>query len=168
MAALGIGLFALLFPKAGAPLLVWNASPSVPIGLYRLTSRPSQTAALAVVRLPESLRIFAEARGYLRPGALLIKPIGADVGDTVCRHGALVTVNGLIVARARTLDAAGRSLPVWSGCFRLGATDIFVLSAVPGSFDGRYIGPIDHAHVMGFALPVWVRQAAPTSAPAAS
>src|SRR5262245_53333905 len=27
-------LFALLFPKAGAPLLVWNASPSVPVGLY--------------------------------------------------------------------------------------------------------------------------------------
>ena len=46
--------------------------------------------------------------------------------------------------------------------------DIFVLSADPDSFDSRYMGPIDRAHVVGFALPVWVRQAAPISAPAAS
>jgi conjugative transfer signal peptidase TraF len=168
MAALGIGLFALLFPKTGAPLLVWNASPSVPIGLYRLTSRPSQTAALAVIRLPEPLRILAETHGYLRKGALLIKPVVAGAGDTVCRHGALVTVNGRIMARARTIDSAGWSLPAWSGCFRLGANDILVLSSDPDSFDSRYIGPIDRAHVVGFALPIWVRQAAPTSTPAAS
>ena len=121
MALLGIGSLAVLFPKADAPVLLWNASPSVPIGLYRLTSRPSQTAALAVIRLPEPLRILAETRGYLRKGALLIKPVAAGAGDTVCRHGPLVTVNGRIVARARTLDAVGRPLPAWSGCFRLGA-----------------------------------------------
>jgi len=158
MAALGIGLFALLFPKTGAPLLVWNASPSVPVGLYRLSSRPSQMAALAIVRLPEPLRILAETRGYLGKGALLIKPVVAGAGDTVCRHGALVTINGRVTARARTLDAAGRSLPAWSGCFKLGASDIFVLSADPDSFDSRYMGPIDRADVVGFALPIWVRQ----------
>ena len=108
LALLGIGSLAILFPKADAPVLLWNASPSVPIGLYRLTSRPPLTAALAVIRLPEPLRILAETRGYLRKGALLIKPVAAGAGDTVCRHGALVTVNGRIVARARTLDAAGR------------------------------------------------------------
>jgi type IV secretory pathway protease TraF len=36
-----------------------------------------------------------------------------------------------------------------------------VLSADPDSFDSRYMGPIDRAHVFGLALPVWVRQAAP-------
>jgi conjugative transfer signal peptidase TraF len=168
MALLGIGSLAILFPKADAPVLLWNASPSVPIGLYRLTSRPAPTAALAVIRLPEPLRILAETRGYLRKGALLIKPVVAGAGDTVCRHGAQVTVNGRIVARARTLDAAGRSLPAWSGCFQLGASDIFVLSVDPDSFDSRYMGPIDRAHVVGIALPVWVRQAAPISALAAS
>ena len=168
MAALGIGLFALLFPKTGAPLLVWNASPSVPVGLYRLSSRPSQTAALAIVRLPEPLRILAETRGYLGKGALLIKPVVAGAGDTVCRHGSLVTINGRAAARANLSDAKGRPLPAWSGCFRLGPHDIFVLSADPDSFDSRYIGPIDRAHVVGFALPIWVRQAAPTSTPAAS
>jgi conjugative transfer signal peptidase TraF len=149
-------LLAVLFPKAGAPAILWNASPSVPIGLYRLTSRPPETAALAVIRLPDPLRVLAEARGYLRKGVLLIKPVVAGAGDTVCRHGALVTINGRIAARARTLDAAGRSLPAWSGCFRLRGTDIFVISADPDSFDSRYIGPIDRADMVGFALPIWV------------
>lgn len=151
-------MLAVLCPKAGAPVILWNASPSVPIGLYRFTSRPSQTAALVVIRLPEPLRALAEARGYLRKGVLLIKPVVGGAGDTVCRHGALVTINGRVAARARTLDAAGRSLPAWSGCFKLGTTDIFVLSADPDSFDSRYMGPIDRADVVGFALPIWVYQ----------
>jgi conjugative transfer signal peptidase TraF len=151
-------LSAVLLPRAGAPVILWNASPSVPIGLYRLTPRPSKTAALVVIRLPETLRMLAEARGYLRKGVLLIKPVVAGAGDTVCRHGALVTINGGIAARARALDAAGRSLPAWSGCFRLQANDMFVLSADPDSFDSRYMGPIDRAAVVGFALPIWVRQ----------
>jgi type IV secretory pathway protease TraF len=58
------------------------------------------------------------------------------------------------------LDAVGRPLPAWSGCFRLAANDIFVLSAGPDSFDSRYIGPVDRAQVVGSAQPVWVRQAA--------
>jgi conjugative transfer signal peptidase TraF len=168
LALLAVASLAILFPKAGAPVLVWNASPSVPIGLYRLTSRPPRAGALAVIRLPEPLRILAETRGYLGKSALLIKPVAAGAGDTVCRHGPLVTINGRIVARAGTSDAAGRTLPAWSGCFRLAANAIFVLSADPDSFDGRYMGPIDRAHVLGLALPVWVRQARPINASGAS
>ncbi|HWE19821.1 MAG TPA: S26 family signal peptidase, partial [Hyphomicrobiaceae bacterium] len=123
---LTVASLAILFPRSGAPVLVWNASPSVPIGLYRVTTRPPLTGALAVIRLPEPLRILADTRGYLRKGALLIKPVAAAAGDTVCRHGALVAINGRVVARASTLDAARRSLPTWSGCFRLAADQIFV------------------------------------------
>jgi conjugative transfer signal peptidase TraF len=168
LALLGVASLAILFPKFGTPVLLWNASSSVAIGLYRLTTRPPLTGALAVIRLPEPLRILAETRGYLRKGALLIKPVAASAGDTVCRHGPLVTINGRIVARAGTSDAAGRTLPAWSGCFRLAANAIFVLSADPDSFDGRYMGPIDRAHVVGIAQPVWVRQARPINASGAS
>jgi type IV secretory pathway protease TraF len=114
------------------------------------------------------LRILAETRGYLRKGALLIKPVAAAAGDTVCRHGSLVTINGRIAAHARTLDALGRPLPVWSGCFRLAVDQIFVLSADPDSFDSRYMGPINRAHVLDSAQPVWVRQAARIRVPGAS
>jgi conjugative transfer signal peptidase TraF len=152
-----LALAALAYPKAEAPALLWNASASVATGLYRLTSQPPLTGALAVIRLPEPFKALAETRGYLRAGALLIKPVAAGAGDTVCRHGPLVIVNGRIVAQASTADPAGRLLPSWSGCFRLAPTDIFVVSYEPGSFDSRYVGPLERRHIVGTAMPVWVR-----------
>jgi type IV secretory pathway protease TraF len=79
------------------------------------------------------------------------------MGDVVCRHGATVTINGQLAANASTADHRGRQLPHWSGCIRLTAGQIFVLAAVPDSFDGRYLGPIDRSHVHGAARPVWVK-----------
>ena len=151
-----MGCFGLLCPKASTPLLVWNASPSVPIGLYRLAFRPPRTGALAILRIPEPHKALAERRGYLGPRAQLIKWVAAVTGDRVCRYGSLVMINGRLAARARAADAAARSLPAWRGCTRLGAGQIFVLSAAAGSFDSRYFGPVDPTHIVGTATPVWV------------
>lgn len=157
MVLLVLALIALAYPKAHAPALLWNTSASVATGLYRLTSQQPLKGALAVIRLPEPFETLAETRGYLPAGALLIKPVAAGVGDTICRHGPLVVVNGRIVAQASTADPAGRLLPSWSGCFRLAPTDIFVVSHEPRSFDSRYFGPVERRHVVGTAVPVWVR-----------
>jgi type IV secretory pathway protease TraF len=108
-----------------------------------------------VIRLPEPIETLASTRGYLWAGALLIKPVAAGPGEVVCRHGAIVTINGLTVARARWADAAGRPLPRWSGCITLASDHVFVLSHAPDSFDGRYFGPIDPAHVLGTASALW-------------
>jgi type IV secretory pathway protease TraF len=78
-----------VFPKAGAPVLLWNASPSVPIGLYRLTFRPPLTGALGVIRLPEPLRILAETRGYLRKGVLLPNPAATQQLEDLLKAHAL-------------------------------------------------------------------------------
>ena len=104
MAVLALGSIALAYPKADAPTLLWNASASVATGLYRLTSQPPMMGALAVIRLPEPLRTLAETRRYLPAGTLLIKPVAAGAGDTVCRRGPLVTINGRVVARAKSAD----------------------------------------------------------------
>ena len=154
-ATLGLGLLLLACPKASAPTLLWNTSPSVPLGLYWLASRPPTRGALAVIRLPEPHRSLADSRGYLPAGILLIKPIVARAGDVVCRHGSIVTVHGRAMAYARSADRAGRPLPRWSGCIRLRADQVFVLSADPDSFDSRYIGPVERRHVVGTALPLW-------------
>ena len=156
LVVLGMGCAALPFPKTDKPLLVWNASPSVPTGLYRAAFRPPRTGALAILRLPEPHKVIAERRGYLRPGALLIKWVAAVAGDRVCRYGTLVTINGQLAANAQASDGAARPLPVWRGCTRLGAGQIFVLSSTPGSFDSRYFGPVDPTHIVGTATPVWV------------
>jgi conjugative transfer signal peptidase TraF len=155
---LGLSVLAMAGPRANHPRLLWNTSPSVPVGLYWIAPAAPTTGELAVIRLPDALGALAAARGYLRETALLIKPVAAGMGDVVCRHGATVTINGQAAAHARTADARGRPLPHWSGCISLAPRQILVLSAAPDSFDGRYFGPIDRSDVVGAAHPVWVNQ----------
>ena len=62
-ATMAIGVSAFVHP---APKLIWNASASVPIGLYRV--RPAgdlHVTDLVVVRAPEPLANFLAERGYL-------------------------------------------------------------------------------------------------------
>lgn len=152
---LGLGTLAVSAPPMSHPMLLWNASSSVPVGLYRLEARAPVMGELAAIRLPEPVRSLAAKRGYLGARALLIKPVAGGAGDVVCRHSAIVTINGHLVALARTFDVAGRVLPSWSGCRVLAGAEVFVLSAVPDSFDSRYFGPIDQANVLGVGHPVW-------------
>lgn len=157
LAAMAIALLALGWPKANVPKLYWNASSSVPTGLYVLTSQTPEKGQLALIQLPEPARALAAARGYLPVDASLIKPVAAGPGDTVCRHGSVVRINGQPRVVAAMKDGRQRLLPHWHGCHRLTTSELFVLSNVPGSFDGRYIGPLDSRHVLGTAVPIWTR-----------
>jgi conjugative transfer signal peptidase TraF len=144
-----------MWPKSSDPLLLWNMSPSVPLGLYYMLPRQPTTGALAVVRLPKPFLDLVATRRYLPTGAFLIKPVAASTGDVVCRHGSIVAVNGRTAAIASSADASCRPLPKWTGCIRLDASEVFVLSAEPHSFDSRYFGPIDRRNVIGAASLVW-------------
>jgi conjugative transfer signal peptidase TraF len=152
---LALGLLALASPRARLPILLWNASPSVPLGLYGVVARTPAAGELAVIRLPGQIRALAVERGYLAGRALVIKPVAAGPGDVVCRHAAMVTVNGHAVAWAHRTDGFGRALPRWTGCLTLTASQVFVLSAAPGSFDSRYFGPVERVHVLGVGRPIW-------------
>ena len=46
-------------------LVIWNASPSVPVGLYLVTKASPRVGDLVVVRLPPVIAAFAARRGYL-------------------------------------------------------------------------------------------------------
>lgn len=120
-----------------------------------LTKRAPSKDQLAVIRLPEAARALAHTRGYLPRRALLIKPVAAAPGDTVCRHGSFVTINGRLRAIADRKDVRLRLLPRWHGCRHLATSELFVLSTVPGSFDGRYLGPVERGNVLGTAVPIW-------------
>lgn len=110
---------------------------------------------MAVIRLPEAVKTLADTRGYLPRNALLLKPVAAVAGDTVCRHGPFVTINGRFRAIADTKDARRRLLPRWRGCRHVATSELFVLSTTSGSFDGRYFGPIERGHVLGTAVLIW-------------
>ena len=137
------------------PVLVWNASPSVPTGLYRIVRASPVVAGLVLVRLPPRYAALAQRRGYLPRSAYLLKPIVAAGGDTVCRRGAHIFVRGKLVARARTRDAAARPLTSWQGCRVLQPSEIFLIADDPGSFDSRYFGAVSVDSVAGRAASIW-------------
>lgn len=142
------------------PLFIWNASASVPIGLYAV--QPIGVLAvtdLVVARPPEPLGDWLDERRYLPKDAPLIKRIAALPGQKICRDGLAVTVDGIVVAEARERDHAGRPLPVWRGCFVLLLGEVFLLNwDEPASLDGRYFGPFPMNAVIGRAMPLWTRE----------
>lgn len=136
------------------PLLIWNASPSVPIGLYRIAPGFPRLGELALVQLTGPMAESADRRGYLRRSAYLLKPVAAVAGDRVCRFGAHVLVRGRRAALALAKDSMGRRMPAWHGCRTLGPGEFFVLAEHPASFDSRYFGTVRTPHL---AMRLWSR-----------
>ena len=147
-----VGFSAIARPQ---PHLVWNASASAPIGLYRVVSGAPERGDFILVRLPKSIEKLAAIRGYLPAGVPLIKRVAAVAGDDVCAFNGAIIVNGEIVARQRKVDRAGRSLPRWNECRELVPGEFFLLTKAPDSFDSRYFGPVPSAQVTGRLAPLW-------------
>lgn len=154
LALLGVAAFA-----DPAPRLVWNASASAPLGLYRVVAGKPARGDLVLVRTPEAVLWLADARGYLPADVPLIKRVTALSGDHLCAEGDAVSVNGRVVALRLAADGLGRPLPRWSACRALRGDELFLLmEGVPGSFDGRYFGPVRLSAVIGRLAPLWVRR----------
>ena len=143
--------------REATPAYIWNVSKSVPIGLYQL--QPAGRLAvteLVAVRTPEPLATFLDLNGYLPIGVPMLKRVLALPGQTVCRNGLTITVDGIEVGDAQERDGRGRPLPVWHGCRVIADGDVFVMNwQSPDSLDGRYFGPLPASAVIGKAVPIW-------------
>ena len=139
------------------PRFVWNASPSVPIGLYSVESFGKLAVTNIVVATPPTrLAHFLADRGYLAIGVPLIKRVLALPGQTVCRNELLITVDGIDMGAALERDSRDRPLPSWQGCLIIGPGELFLMNwDEPSSLDGRYFGLIPSSAIVGRALPVW-------------
>ena len=139
------------------PLCIWNASASVPIGLYSL--RPAKrfhVTELVAVQPPEPLATFLDLNGYLPVGVPMLKRVLALPGQTVCRSGLTISVDDIEMGEARERDGRGRPLPKWQGCRVVGEGELFVMNwQSTNSLDGRYFGFLPASAVVGRALPVW-------------
>ncbi|BCK76237.1 MULTISPECIES: S26 family signal peptidase [Acetobacteraceae] len=153
-AVLGVGISLAVHPM---PRLIWNETASVPIGLYRLhTDLSPHVGDLVAVRLPERAATLLATRGYLPLGVPLLKPVAAIAGQSVCRTGQRITIDGKFAGDAQSVDHRGRPLPVWQGCQHLDPGQVFVMNpAEPRSLDGRYFGVLSLSTVIGRATPVW-------------
>jgi len=127
-----------------------NTSPSLPVGLYVVTTDGS--ADLVEFCPTEPFATLSLIRGYRDSGscrdggAPLLKPIVATAGDTVEVSGRGIYVNGLLLPNTAPLskDTKGRPLDPWHfGRFPVSLGTVWVASSYhPRSFDSRYFGPV--------------------------
>lgn len=141
-----------------APRLVWNASASVPVGLYSARSPDGlRRGDLVAAHAPSAVARLMAERGYLPPRVPMLKHVAATAGQTVCRSRERISIDGAPVAQARSRDRMGRPLPAWSGCRKLRDGEVFLLNpASPGSFDGRYFGPVPARSITAILTPLWL------------
>lgn len=153
-ATLGMVVTAFVHP---APRLIWNASESIPVGLYRVSPAPSaRRGDLVAITPPAQLAALMAERRYLPLGIPMLKPVAAIGGQLVCRRGLHISIDGHRVGDALTRDHRGRDLPIWHGCRRLSASELFVMNpASRDSFDGRYFGALPVSSVLSRLRPIW-------------
>jgi type IV secretory pathway protease TraF len=147
----GLSLLAVKPLLNPVPLVVWNATESVPKGWYLVSKDQPKVGEIALIKPPHWVELYVVERGYLTRHVWLLKPAFATGPAVICRFGSHVFVNGKHVAKAKTVDKKHRPMPVWKGCKTLTQTQYFVLGRHRDSFDGRYFGAMDRGNVFGTA-----------------
>jgi len=159
---IGMGVVSLIAPGLlqSHRILLWNASASVPVGLYLLETTGSRyVPELVAVLPPEPLARYLEAGNYLPRGVPMLKHVLALPGQTVCREGLVITIDKVAVGMARERDRRGRSLPVWQGCRVISQDALFLMNPQSAdSLDGRYFGPLPISAVLGRAHRIWTQE----------
>jgi conjugative transfer signal peptidase TraF len=127
-----------------------NTSPSLPLGLYVITT--DGRADLVEFCPAEPFAALSLIRGYRDAGscrdggAPLLKPIVAKAGDAVELSERGISVNGLLLPNTAPLskDTKGRPLTAWPfGRYPVVAGTVWVASTYHSrSFDSRYFGPV--------------------------
>ncbi len=142
------------------PRYIWNASNSVPIGLYRVAPAGKLSVTeLVAVQPPDPLAAFLDLNDYLPYGVPMLKRIVALPGQVVCRTGLIITVDNLEMGQARARDHRNRPLPAWQGCRIIGEGDVFVMNwQSEDSLDSRYFGSLPASAVIGRVVPVWTHE----------
>src|SRR5262245_63580098 len=108
---IGVVLLTLTIGAKPMPRLVWNASESVPIGLYSVEPVDDLAVTnLVVAAPPQPLATFLAERGYLPFGVPLIKRILALPGQSVCRNERTISVDGIAMGTALAHDRHSRAL----------------------------------------------------------
>lgn len=156
LTAFGLVLLALsVAPRV--PRLLYNPSPSAPVGWYVVKPKPSYEAGdLVAVRLPQKAANLAIRRGYLPENVPIIKIIAAGPGGLFCVREKTLSVQPDWQVPILSIDGQMREMPVLpDGCEGLNAGEYLVLSdRVSHSFDSRYFGPVSERDILGIAVKV--------------
>lgn len=149
-AVMSAGIFISVFQLFDLAGIRINTSPSLPLGLYRVTSNLREN--LVEFCPAEPFALLAVARGYRDQGtcpdggAPLLKPVAARAGDLVNFSKQGIAVNRKLLPNTAplTVDVKGRPLAHWHfGQFTVRSGELWVVSSYNRrSFDSRYFGPV--------------------------
>ncbi len=117
-----------------------NASPSEPLGIYRLTHEPLIRGAYVVLKMP-------------------LKQIAALPGDTVRVTPEGSYVNGKLWPHSAIPTGAPNHFPF--GTYLLHPNQLWVLGDNPLSYDSRYFGMIPESLVNATARPLLIKENTP-------
>lgn len=128
-----------------------NVTPSLPLGLYRVSTvqPPLHRGDLVTFDLSTEFRL------HLWLGSFT-KPIGALAGDRVCVHEGRLLIEGKDYGPV--LDHAPAHAIPGGTCLTVGEGELFTASVVPRSYDSRYFGMIPLVDVQRSVL-VWTWEA---------
>ena len=143
-----------------------NVTPSMPIGVYRLTPLVKykiERGMIVAVCAPLNAAELGRRRAYLGSGPCpadtepLLKIVAAVTGDNVDILPRGVVVNGWLLPKSRPLsaDAAGRFLRPWPRIqYRLRPGQLWLYAADDRSWDSRYWGPVYGTEVLARSVPL--------------
>ena len=151
----------------GGPMacaLSYNASPSLPTGLYWRVDREIARGSIVAACLPTELADIGLQRGYLGRGRCegeaqaVGKRVAAVGGDLVEVVEMGVVVNGELLSASRPLtrDSGRRPMPVLPRRrYRMGSGQLWLIGDDPRSWDSRYFGPVSRSSVVAVVVPIW-------------
>jgi len=161
-----VGSIAAVCSVFAQPLIIYNATDSLPHGIYRVIKQEIyERGDLIVFPVPEQVRSLVIERGWLKPDSYLIKPVAAINGDNMWITCGQVFVNGKYFGVIKKQDRKGLPLPSLVINDTLSAGEIAVLQRSDDSFDSRYFGPIDERQIIGRAVPILVYKETENSNP---
>lgn len=137
--------------------LVFNDSPSVPRGFYwiALGVEPTRRGEYVVFVPPDAAATLIYGRGWLPKSLPLLKPVGGVEGDRYCVMSGRFVVNDLDAGPVFLLDTQGLPMPQIHGCHTIGHDEFLPVSShIEHSFDGRYMGAVSKAKVLGSGHPL--------------
>jgi conjugative transfer signal peptidase TraF len=143
--------------EASGHQLVVNDSPSMPRGLYwiRLGAVPTQRGEAVLFRPPVPFAALIVTRSWLPDGMPLLKSVGGLQGNLYCAIDHRFVVSGEDIGPIFARDGQGNPLPRIGGCRSVGHDEFLPVSnTIERSFDGRYMGAIPFANVIGTGFPL--------------
>ncbi|MDX2276162.1 MAG: S26 family signal peptidase [Hyphomonadaceae bacterium] len=146
-----LALAALVLNGARQDVVLFNHSPSVPVGLYIRESGSPDRGMFVTVRARDVAPLEAAAHHYDDESDRFIKRLAAVAGQHVCSDGRVLSVDGVEAAVVQNRAGAPQG---WVGCRTLAPSEILLLGDSADSFDGRYWGPIRDNLIEGVWRPL--------------